>query len=75
MNAIASPIRSPIRSPLAHLDDEDLAEQAFEAQCFRMREWTVNYLIHQVPRDLEDRLIEILDDIAMRRVGLTEVPK
>ena len=68
-------IASLIRSPLAHLDDEDLAEQAFEIQCFMMQSWPVAYLVSQVPRDLEDRLIEILDDIASRHAGLTEAPK
>jgi hypothetical protein len=57
------------------MDADDKAEIAFEAQCFLMREWTVHDLIRQAPRDLEDRLTEILDAIAARHAGLTQPPE
>ena len=57
------------------MDADDKAEQAFETQCFLMRQWTVNDLIRQAPRDLEDKLTEILDAIAARHAGLTQPPE
>ena len=57
------------------MDLEDQIEQAFESQCFLMQAWTVHDLIRKVPDDLEERLTEVLNDIAARHAGLTEKPE
>jgi len=62
------PITIQLNRYQGEVDHDQDRLDAIQDAADRMEKWTVEYLIHRVPSDLEDELTRVLDEIAARFV-------